>query len=72
MVFVDTEAVGLDLLETVERLEALGVGVTHGAGKVRMVTHVDVSDDGVALALDAWASVAGGARSRTTSGAKEV
>ena len=72
MVFVDTEAAGLDLLETVARLEGLGVGVTHGAGKVRMVTHVDVSDDGVAVALDAWASVAGGSRSRTMSGAKEV
>lgn len=60
MAFVDTEAVGLDLLETVGQLEALGVGVTHGAGKVRMVTHVDVTDDGVAVALDAWASVAGG------------
>lgn len=58
MVFVDTEAAGLELLEVVERLEALGVGVTHGAGKVRMVTHIDVNDEGVAIALDAWASVA--------------
>ncbi len=55
MVFVDTDAVSLDLLDTVARLEALGVGVTHGAGKVRMVTHGDVDDDGVALALEAWA-----------------
>ena len=60
MVFVDTQAAGLDLLDTVTRLEALGVGVTHGTGKVRMVTHVDVDDDGVALALDAWGSVASG------------
>jgi threonine aldolase len=58
MVFVDTEAAGLGLLDTVSRLEALGVGVTHGTGKVRMVTHVDVDDDGVALALDAWGSLA--------------
>lgn len=58
MVFVNTEAVGLPMLETIERLKALGVGVTHG-GKIRMVTHVDVDDDGVAFALDAWASVAG-------------
>ena len=58
MVFVDTEAAGLDLLETVGRLETLGVCVTHGAGRVRMVTHVDVSDDGVTIALDAWAFVA--------------
>ena len=58
MVYVDTEAVGLPLLETIERLAALGVGATHGAGKVRMVTHIDVDDDGVAVALDAWRSIA--------------
>ncbi len=57
MVFVDTEAVGLPMLETLERLKALGVGATHSGGKVRMVTHVDVDDDGVAFALDAWRSL---------------
>ncbi|MEO8476822.1 MAG: GntG family PLP-dependent aldolase [Actinomycetota bacterium] len=61
MVLVDTEAVGLALLETIEQLAALGVGVTHSAGKVRMVTHLDVDDDGVAVALDAWRSIAGDA-----------
>ena len=39
MVFVDTEAVGLGVLETLERLAALGVGVTHAGSHVRMVTH---------------------------------
>jgi threonine aldolase len=58
MVYVDTEAMGLPLLETVDRLAAAGVAVTHGAGKIRMVTHVDVGDDGVAFALDAWRTVA--------------
>jgi hypothetical protein len=29
------------------------------SGKVRMVTHVDVDDDGLALALDAWRTIAG-------------
>jgi len=57
MVFVDTEAVGLPAYETIGRLKALGVGVTH-TGKIRMVTHVDVDDGGVAFALDAWASIA--------------
>ena len=57
MVFVDTEAVGLPMLETLERLKALGVGATHAGGKVRMVTHLDVDDDGVAFALDAWRSL---------------
>ncbi len=58
MVLVDTEAVGLGMIETIERLKALGVGATHEAGKVRMVTHLDVDDDGLALALDAWRSIA--------------
>ena len=60
MVFVRTEAVGLPLDRTVERLAALGVGaVPIGPGTIRMVTHVDVDDDGVAAAIDAWREVAG-------------
>ena len=58
MVYVDTERVALPLLETLERLASLGIGATHVAGKVRMVTHVDVDDDGVEAALDAWRSIA--------------
>jgi threonine aldolase len=58
MVLVDTEAVGLPLLETLDRLAALGVGVTHSGGKVRLVTHVDVDDRGIGLALDAWHELA--------------
>ena len=58
MVFVDTEAVGLEPLATIERLADLGVGATFVSGKVRMVTHVDVDDDGLALALDAWRTIA--------------
>jgi hypothetical protein len=54
---VDTEAVGLPLLETLDRLAALGVGATHSGGKVRMVTHLDVDDDGVAFALEAWRTI---------------
>jgi threonine aldolase len=57
MVFVDTQAVGLGALETIERLRALGVGATF-TGKVRMVTHLDVDDEGIGLALDAWHTVA--------------
>ncbi|HET6714069.1 MAG TPA: threonine aldolase family protein [Actinomycetota bacterium] len=71
MVFVDTEAVGLGVLETLERLEALGVGATHTGSHVRMVTHVDVSDDGVDVALEAWASVAEAASPGRREGAKE-
>ena len=62
MVLVDTEAAGLDVLDTVERLAALDVGVTHTGTHVRMVTHADVSDDGVGTALEAWGVVARAAR----------
>jgi threonine aldolase len=58
MVYADTEAVGLAPLDAIGRLRDLGVGATFVSGKVRMVTHVDVDDDGLALALDAWRTVA--------------
>jgi threonine aldolase len=58
MVFVDTRAVGMSTLETIARLASLGVGsVPIGGGTIRMVTHVDVDDQGIALAIDAWRSV---------------
>jgi threonine aldolase len=62
MVFVDTEAVGMPVLETLDRLGSLGVGATHGAGKVRMVTHVDIDDESVELALGTWRAVAADVR----------
>jgi len=58
MVYADTEAVGLAPLDAIEQLRDLGVGATFVSGKVRMVTHVDVDDDGLALALDAWRTIA--------------
>jgi threonine aldolase len=58
MVFVDTEAVGLPLFDTLERLGTLGVGATHSGGKARMVTHLDVDDAGIGVALDAWRDLA--------------
>ena len=57
MVFVDPEPAGLDALEAIERLRSLRVGATFISGKVRMVTHVDVDDEGVGFALDAWRSI---------------
>jgi threonine aldolase len=54
MVFVNTEAAGMSALEAVRRLAALGVGATISGGKVRMVTHVDVSDEDVETAIAAW------------------
>jgi threonine aldolase len=62
MVYADTEAVGLEPLETIGRLRDLGVGATFVSGKVRMVTHVDVDEDGLALAMDAWRTIAETAR----------
>jgi threonine aldolase len=64
MVFVHTEAVGLDVLDTIGRLAALGVGAVPVPGAVRMVTHVDVDDEGIGTAIDAWRSI-------VTSAAKE-
>jgi threonine aldolase len=58
MVLVDTEAVGMRAAPVLERLAALGVGaVPIGPTTVRMVTHVDVDDEGIALAIDAWRSI---------------
>jgi threonine aldolase len=65
MVYVDTDAVGLPPIDAMRRLGDLGVGVTFVSGKVRMVTHVDVDDDGLASALDEWRSVAADAAKGT-------
>jgi threonine aldolase len=58
MVFLDTEAVGFPLFDTLERLAAHGVGATHSGGRIRMVTHLDVDDAGIGVALDAWRELA--------------
>jgi threonine aldolase len=71
MILVDTEAVGLRVLDAIERLAALGVGATHTGTHVRMVTHVDVTDGGVDAALDAWASIGGAIASERADAAKE-
>lgn len=66
MVFVDTEAVGLPAATLLERLAALGVGaVPIGPTAIRMVTHVDVDDEGIALAIDAWRAVLADAAKET-------
>jgi threonine aldolase len=55
MVFVDTEAMGLPAATILDRLAAQGVGaVPIGPNAIRMVTHVDVDDEGLAIAIDAW------------------
>ena len=58
MVFVDTDVVGMPAATVLTRLAALGVGaVPVGPATVRMVTHADVDDEGVAIAIDAWRSI---------------
>jgi hypothetical protein len=39
---------------------------------VRMVTHLDVTDDGVETALEAWATIAASALSASSGDAKEA
>jgi threonine aldolase len=61
MLYVDTNVLGLDALEVTQRLKDEGVGATFLGGKVRMVTHVDVDDEGIRFALAAWRKLAAGA-----------
>jgi threonine aldolase len=58
MVFVDTEAVGLRAGDVLARLAAQGVGAVPVPTGVRMVTHLDVDDEGIAIAIDAWRAIA--------------
>ncbi|HEX6231470.1 MAG TPA: GntG family PLP-dependent aldolase [Actinomycetota bacterium] len=60
MVLVDTEVMGLEPLEAVRRLREEGVGCTIVPPRVRMVTHVDISDEDVETALAAWRAVTAG------------
>jgi threonine aldolase len=57
MVFVDTSVMGLEPLEAVMRMKEQGVGATIVPPKVRMVTHVDITDEDIETALAAWRSV---------------
>jgi threonine aldolase len=59
IVFVNVARAGLELLEVVDRLKGEGVLATMVAGKVRMLTHLDVSEREVDLAVEAWRRVAG-------------
>jgi threonine aldolase len=54
IVFVDTEGLGLRPVEAIDRLKVLGVGATHAGGRVRMVTHLDIDDEAIQIAIDAW------------------
>jgi threonine aldolase len=62
MVYVDTEGVGIEPLDAIARLKDKGVGTTLVSGKVRMVTHVDVTDQDIETAIAAWRTVGAAAR----------
>lgn len=58
IVFVDVAATGHPLGTWMAALEREGVLVTSVAGRVRMLTHVDISLDDIGTALAAWQRVA--------------
>jgi threonine aldolase len=58
MVFVDTDRVRLPASVVLDRLAAAGVGAVPVPSGVRMVTHLDVDDDGIESAIDAWRAIA--------------
>jgi threonine aldolase len=60
IVFVDVEHAGLRAWDVIERLKSEGVLATFVAGKVRMLTHVDISETDVDAAMAAWRRVVNG------------
>jgi threonine aldolase len=64
IVFVDVAPLGLGPWEAVERLAARGVLATVVGGRVRMVTHRDVSGRDVEEAVAAWRDLAAQVRGR--------
>jgi threonine aldolase len=58
IVFADPSSLGLSAVEMVGRLKEEGVLATLVAGKVRMLTHLDVSTGDVDQAIAAWGRIA--------------
>jgi threonine aldolase len=54
IVFADTEAIGISPLDMRERMAAEGVAVTVVAGKVRMLTHRDVTASDIDQVVGVW------------------
>jgi threonine aldolase len=59
MVFADTAATGVSPWDARERLKDAGLLVTVVAGKVRMLTHLDVSASDVDASVQIWGDVIG-------------
>jgi threonine aldolase len=60
IVFADPSSLGLTAVEMVARLKDEGVLATIVAGKVRMLTHRDVSTADIDKAVEAWRRIAAG------------
>jgi threonine aldolase len=58
IVFVDPSPLGLTAVDVVDRLKGEGVLATIVAGRVRMLTHLDVSADDIESAIGAWRRLA--------------
>jgi threonine aldolase len=61
IVFADPGALRMTVVQAVDRLRQEGVLATMVAGRVRMVTHLDVTEEDIERAVEAWRRV-----SRTT------
>jgi threonine aldolase len=59
IIFADPASIGLGAVEMVERLRGEDVLATLVAGKVRMLTHRDVSTKDIDQAIAAWQRIAG-------------
>jgi threonine aldolase len=64
IVFVEPSAVRFGVAEIVDRLRDAGVLVSTVGGRVRMLTHVDVTKDDIDLAIAAWQGLARESRVR--------
>lgn len=58
IVFVEPTATGFSVAEIVDRLREAGVMVSIVGGRVRMLTHVDVTRDDIDKAIAAWQELA--------------
>ena len=61
MVFFDVSGLGLSNRAFVDRLAAAGVRMGGAGGQIRAVTHLDVSRQGVEMALGAIGRIASAA-----------
>jgi threonine aldolase len=64
IVFVEPSAVRFGVAEIADRLRDAGVLVSTVGGRVRMLTHVDVTKDDIDLAIAAWQGLARESRAR--------